>query len=125
MDLLIHIENNNHLTNGMLAEIFELRTQKDFRDILLDLSNDFGYQLITYFMGILKGIRLCNIALEDPKASIELQDKICSIMVSDRFIPTNLESVLGRDFTIDDNDVKVYKKFIKKLNRNNEKHKRK
>lgn len=114
MELLIVAENDK-LSIDMIEEIFDLKTKKELRDTLLELSNDGGYELITYFIGTIKGIYLCNIALDDKKEAINLQDKICSILASDTFIPKNIEDKVGKEFNIRESDIKVYKKFNKKL----------
>ena len=116
MDLLIQIDNYNRLKKSMIVDAFKVNNKKQYESVLKCLSKDSAYEEISYFIGGLKGIYLCMTALEDPNASLELQDKLCSLMVTDRFIPKNIESVLGKDFIIGENDIEAYKKFIKKLN---------
>ena len=114
MELLIVTENDK-LSIDMIEEIFDLKTKKELRDTLLELSNDSGYELITYFIGTIKGIYLCNIALDDKKEAKKLQDKICSILTSNSFIPKNIENKVGKEFNIRESDIKIYKKFNKIL----------
>ena len=114
MQLLI-VNENDKLNIETLKEIFDINTKKELQDILLELSNDEIYELITYFIGTIKGIYLCNIALENKKEAIYLQDKLCNILTSHTFIPRDIEETIGNDFSIREGDIKVYKKFIKKL----------
>lgn len=116
MDLLLQMDSSNCLNRNMIEESFDIHTKKDLQNILIDLDSNQGYEEISYFIGILKGIHLCNIALEDIKASLQLQDKICSVMTTNQFIPENTENILGSNFSIGENDIKTYKEFIKKFN---------
>lgn len=116
MELLLEIDNYNCLTKKMVEDTFNAHSKEKIHKTLLDLDYDSGYRYVAYFIGILKGMYLCNVALEDPKQSFELQDKLCSIMVGNYFVPRNLEKIMGKDFTFSDKDISTYKSFIKKLN---------
>lgn len=115
MNLLIQIDNFNHLTKRMIGEAFRVKTKKDFQNALISLNSEEIYGEISYFIGGLKGMHLCNIATTDLKSSLRLQDKICSIMVTEEFIPKNIENVLGKDFAIGENDITTYRQFVKKI----------
>lgn len=117
MELLLEIDNYNCLTRKMVENIFNVHSKEKMHATLLDLDCDSGYRYITYLVGILKGIHLCNVASEDSKESFKLQDKVCSIMEGNYFIPRNVENVLGKDFVIGEKDIENYKIFIKKLDK--------
>ena len=111
MNLLIQMANSNMLNIKMIEETFEIKEKEDLYDILADLDTGQIYQLISYFIGTIKGIYLCDMAIDDLKSALELQDKLCSILVTDKFIPENIADVLGSEFVIGENDIKTYKKL--------------
>lgn len=114
MDLLINTEKCNSIKKA-IDKMYCAHKNTEIQDVLADLNSGSVYDDIIYFVGILKGIYLSEIALQDPKSSFELQDKICSIMNTEQFIPHNIENILGKDFKIGIKDAKTYKKFIRKL----------
>ena len=116
MELLLEIDNYNCLTKKMVEDTFNAHSKEKLHKTLLDLDYDSGYRYVAYFVGILKGMYLCNVALEDPKQSFELQDKLCSIMVGNYFVPRNLEDIVGNNFVLGEGDIETYKSFIKKIN---------
>ncbi len=111
MNLLIQMDNSNTLNTRMIEETFRTKNKEDLDDILVDLDMGQCYQLISYFIGTLKGMYLCDMATTNLKSSLELQDRLCSILVTDKFIPENIANVLGTEFLLNENDVKVYKKI--------------
>lgn len=116
MELLLDIDNYNCLTKKMVEETFNVHSKEKLHSTLLDLDHDSGYRYVAYFVGILKGMYLCNVAQENPKQSFKLQDRLCSVMVGNYFVPRSLEDVMGKDFILGEVDIETYKSFIKKLN---------
>lgn len=115
MRLLKLLDNNKDLTYKMIEEAFEIPNSRELKIALLDLSSDVVYSNITYLIGILKGIDLCTIALNDKESAKEMANKLCSIMSVEEFIPKNIEDILGNEFTIGENNIRTYKEFVKKI----------
>lgn len=114
MDFLINTEKYN-FSKKAIDKVYQLHKEIKIQDVLADINSGFIYDDIIYFIGTLKGIYLSEIAMQDPNDAFELQDRICSVMNTEHFIPQNIENILGKDFEVGMKDVKVYKKFIKKL----------
>jgi len=115
MRVLLLSNLKNYLTEEMIEGVLTPRDNYQLKNLLAELTDNSVYECITYFISVINGMKLCNIAQEDPKSSIEIQDRACSIMTSDTFVPQNLEDVLGSDFTITQEDIRIYDQFQKKL----------
>lgn len=114
LELSKKVDKNHILTLDMIGEVINTGHFELILNTLNDISSDYFLDSVTYTLGTLLAIHLCNIADYDMNSAREISNRIKVYLDKDLSINDLFNLDLGLDLKQYKTDLKEYKKFIKK-----------